>query len=789
MKIRLHPFGLAALFLLLASPLFARQRAQGDCSIGGNVVVTTLVASTTKVMQSFPLCTVTVYLTGITPLTLATLYSDNLGTVLANPFTATNNGHWYFYADNGHYDARISGAGIPSAFTFGDILLADGTSGAAVSFNGCIAASQYAFPPQNPGGTLTAAITNVVTLATVPIGVNGTDTGHWLYISGGSGTAEAVLITGGTAVSGATTGTITFVPANNHSGNWAIQTATAGIEETLWTLPATGGDICVAPGDYTMYGPYNKRAIPVYLHGAGMAVTVFHVATTFPSSAVGVFAIPDDSPLIADVNPGGGQPTYTAFRGSGGFSDFSVFFVQPDSQSIAAYTHWPPAIFGNWTNRIMIQNFGCEAAWDCIKLQGAAPNSASVNGTNGPVIDHLEMSFFHNGISLDNFLDSLRISNDHNWVFGLTLNQNYVMIWHPAVQSFYIGRVDDLHIRDYAGFNFGTLYTSANGNPWVECDNCEADSGGITITSAGGFFTWIGGHMGGTSGTVNGVTYYRIPITWGGANQSVPYNYNTLRGGSTGPYGTELRVSHVTMGWGPDTPLNSVNAPDVDMDCSNTAVASDQSGPYALFSENRHFITSDHHVIYAHSGTNNTCTFMLNGERFNDGAGVSATLTNSIIHKVGPVRISAHDNVINDKVSGTGVFFLSDTDMVDSFTNNTASNWTITVPATYVNSIVKDNVGITNPITYSTPVPCTSQLQPTGERFHLTGTCIFSTIFVTNLFGPANQGNVFHEFWMIMDGNDSWDTQGNLISPGSGTAGKLYHWVYDPSLTKWYVIN
>jgi len=93
-------------------------------------------------------------------------------------------------------------------------------------------ASAYNFPAQTPGGTL-APGNQVVTLTPVPQGVNGTDTNHYLYISGGTGTAEAVPITGGTAVGGAASGTVIVTCANSHSGAWTIKTATAGIQEAL----------------------------------------------------------------------------------------------------------------------------------------------------------------------------------------------------------------------------------------------------------------------------------------------------------------------------------------------------------------------------------------------------------------------------------------------------------------------------------------------------------------------------------------------------------------------------
>ena len=115
------------LFVLLFSTLsYARERAWFWCEQGAQVITVLGYQSspTTPVQRSYPSCTVTVYQTGSGG-KLAKLYSDNAGTPLANPFVAQTNGYAFFYADNGRYDAQLSGAGIPSPFTLGDILLYD----------------------------------------------------------------------------------------------------------------------------------------------------------------------------------------------------------------------------------------------------------------------------------------------------------------------------------------------------------------------------------------------------------------------------------------------------------------------------------------------------------------------------------------------------------------------------------------------------------------------------------------------------------------------------------------
>jgi hypothetical protein len=126
-----------------------------------------------------------------------------------------------------------------------------------------LVSTAFDFAPQSPGGSLVVGASSI-TLTPVPLGVNGTDTYHRLYVSGGTGAAEAALIVGGSAVSGAATGTLIIQCANAHSGAWTIRSATAGIQEAIAQLlpvtagtlqPGTGGGIIVIPaGMYTIYG-------------------------------------------------------------------------------------------------------------------------------------------------------------------------------------------------------------------------------------------------------------------------------------------------------------------------------------------------------------------------------------------------------------------------------------------------------------------------------------------------------------------------------------------------------
>lgn len=106
------------LLLIFVAPTAFSQaivKFQDYASKGGITSTTQGLSSTQKFPQVYPLCTVTVYLTGT--VTLATIYSDSILTPKANPFTASSEGYVEFYAAPSTYDLRYSGTGITTPFT------------------------------------------------------------------------------------------------------------------------------------------------------------------------------------------------------------------------------------------------------------------------------------------------------------------------------------------------------------------------------------------------------------------------------------------------------------------------------------------------------------------------------------------------------------------------------------------------------------------------------------------------------------------------------------------------
>lgn len=104
------------------------QRLQGWSEKGNTFVSVSGITATTKPVQgSYPLSTITVYLSGTT--TLVSIYSDNSLTPKANPFTCAADGSWFLYAADGRYDVKFSGTGVTVPFTLGDFELMESNVG------------------------------------------------------------------------------------------------------------------------------------------------------------------------------------------------------------------------------------------------------------------------------------------------------------------------------------------------------------------------------------------------------------------------------------------------------------------------------------------------------------------------------------------------------------------------------------------------------------------------------------------------------------------------------------
>jgi hypothetical protein len=137
-----------------------------------------------------------------------------------------------------------------------------------------LSASDYNFPAQSPSGSISFG-NNTITLAPVPFGVNWNDAPggantHFLFVSG-TGTPEACYIVTagpGTAISGASAGTLTINCSGAHGAGYTVGSDSGGIQEAL--IVANGASRVFAPaGVYNTYGGISMlTGLSNYLEGS-----------------------------------------------------------------------------------------------------------------------------------------------------------------------------------------------------------------------------------------------------------------------------------------------------------------------------------------------------------------------------------------------------------------------------------------------------------------------------------------------------------------------------------------
>ena len=114
---------------------------------------------------------------------------------------------------------------------------------------------------QTPSASLATPGSNTVTLTPCPAGINtsaNANEPYYVYVAGGTGTAEAALVTGGTCTPGAASGTIVITTVNAHTGVYTVGSSTSGIQEALNDAGALGASVVIPPTGA------NANALPVY---------------------------------------------------------------------------------------------------------------------------------------------------------------------------------------------------------------------------------------------------------------------------------------------------------------------------------------------------------------------------------------------------------------------------------------------------------------------------------------------------------------------------------------------
>jgi hypothetical protein len=114
----------------------------------------------------------------------------------------------------------------------------------------------YNFQTGAIGVALAATSNASIKVTPCPPGLSGTDVGHYILVGATADTAEAVLVTGGTCVDNADSGTISFNVQNAHAASEFLFSASSGIqEEGNFLLETNGGTVNVPSGVRKVYAP------------------------------------------------------------------------------------------------------------------------------------------------------------------------------------------------------------------------------------------------------------------------------------------------------------------------------------------------------------------------------------------------------------------------------------------------------------------------------------------------------------------------------------------------------
>ena len=133
---------------------------------------------------------------------------------------------------------------------------------------------------QSPSADLGTPGAKTVSLAACPAGVTGSEPQYYVYIAG-TGTAEAVLVTGGTCAGNGQAGTLQFTTANAHNAGYTVGSASGGLQEVLIaarfspTNPAgtsQSGSVIVPPGEYKAFARVSIRASNMTVDFSGSIV-------------------------------------------------------------------------------------------------------------------------------------------------------------------------------------------------------------------------------------------------------------------------------------------------------------------------------------------------------------------------------------------------------------------------------------------------------------------------------------------------------------------------------------
>jgi hypothetical protein len=342
--------------------------------------------------------------------------------------------------------------------------LGAGLSNISASTAGASIASLYAWSYQVPGGALTAGVAASVTMTPCPIGVSGANYLYPVRIYEGTGTAEAVRVTGGTCTSGLSSGTLIFTPAYDHSGSWRIGPAGGGLHEALALCPSPGCTILLPPGTTTMYAPaVNPAQRAIHVRGLGAGVSKLVPATTFVETTTDSASAVLVGNKVGNTGDGSGN-TVAAF----GYSDLSIIFPQVISSGTVKndLKRWR-GINLNSTYGAIVERVEIIGAWEGISAVGTWNGDNPISSSNQPVGRHriqtVRIFAFDKHITIGNQQDAVDITGLHMSA-DLCFDTNYYAS-DTACRSIYYGT--DVYGIYLTGINWGVqvdkMYSSTGG--------------------------------------------------------------------------------------------------------------------------------------------------------------------------------------------------------------------------------------------------------------------------------------------------------------------------------------
>ncbi len=324
------------------------------------------------------------------------------------------------------------------------------------------------------------------------------------------------------------------------------------------------------------------------------------------------------------VEPGfSGDGVFVAKTGEPGpvWRDFSVSFVQPDTDERDKLERYPPAFLARDTPRFSTDALGCFNAWTCIDMVG---------NSGGASIEDLHFSAFDCGIKIDGSLDTIRIIDPHWFPFAMTSKQQRLFsaqgVGRPvAVQ---VGRADDLLVRGglFVGGLALNLFQGKTGASYGTIDETDFDSFSGIIMQAGTY-------------TVSSSAF----------TLAVPAAQLVLQKGGS------LDISNSTFIAAASSPLPAIEL---------------QAGALTISSSLLASASSDITYIDQSGGSVSS----LVGNRFDKTPRIS--YRRPVVRLRGTGRTTAIGNYISDKLGGVGVFFSVENDgPFNKLIGNTSPGW------------------------------------------------------------------------------------------------------------------